>query len=60
MTHVIPLSQAVGASAAVPLVFEPLQITMKVDDESYTVGIVDGAVYDNLGIYGNFFCLFHF
>jgi hypothetical protein len=50
LTHTIPLTQAVGASAAVPLVFEPLTIKVEVNGHEHVVDIVDGAVYDNLGL----------
>jgi predicted acylesterase/phospholipase RssA len=39
----------VGASAAVPFPFEPLQLKVEVNGHEVEVGIVDGAVYDNLG-----------
>eukprot|EP00026_Physarum_polycephalum_P006266 Phypoly_transcript_06308.p1 GENE.Phypoly_transcript_06308~~Phypoly_transcript_06308.p1 ORF type:complete len:575 (+),score=88.60 Phypoly_transcript_06308:44-1768(+) len=50
LTHAIPLTQAVGASAAVPIPFEPLTLKVEVNGIEAEVGIVDGAVYDNLGL----------
>eukprot|EP01111_Echinosteliopsis_oligospora_P014245 TRINITY_DN5325_c0_g1_i1.p1 TRINITY_DN5325_c0_g1~~TRINITY_DN5325_c0_g1_i1.p1 ORF type:complete len:504 (-),score=111.89 TRINITY_DN5325_c0_g1_i1:78-1589(-) len=46
----IPLSQAVGASAAFPLTFEPFDLNLQIRGDHYTLSITDGAVYDNMGL----------
>lgn len=44
----IPLGQAVGASAAVPGVFEPIELRNAYPD--WTVRLSDGGVHDNQGL----------
>ena len=50
----VRLGQAVGASAAVPGIFEPIRLVgiYPQDGDPYDVRLVDGGVYDNQGIHG--------
>jgi len=49
----LTLGQAVAASANFPPLFPPFQITGIYDDiEVSRLGLTDGGVYDNLGIFG--------